>query len=390
MEDLVLKSESLLNEIERDLEMPRIKRNLSQIIYAGNQLWNRTVGQSANRDASEVRASVLLGPSGYDYPKVSRNLDNLVSRAVKHYGALSNQATQPVLRGTDIKGFVRYERENAIIKIIEETKNYVKDQVEKSYWDTVQDSWKKDRLDLLNLISSVDLENKDMFSQDFRSSTRMTNLSKPDATPSISSINQTMGDDDILKMAVERENLGQLEEAVELYDSISKYDKVLKILIMLLSEVMSGIKTDAAEKTRLENFAFRIANKYCEPQVDLPQDLAGTFYLLLDLMTFFNYYNANLYGEALETIYKLKILPATQKEVEVKSRQFNRYPVEIRLNIPDILMATMNMLYASYKEQASLDVKEKAKALITFSGMIQYRLPSDAIARMLELEVLIN
>jgi nuclear pore complex protein Nup93 len=153
---------------------------------------------------------------------------------------------------------------------------------------------------------------------------------------------------------------------------------------------MSGIKTDEAEKTRLENLAFKIANKYCEPQIDLPQESAGTFYLLLDLMTFFNYYRTNLYAEALDTIYKLKILPATQKEVEVKSRQFNRYPVEIRLNIPDILMATMNMLYASYKEQPSLEVKDKAKALITFSGMIQYRLPSDAIARMLELEVLIN
>jgi hypothetical protein len=389
MEDLVLKSESLLNEIERDLEMPRIKRNLSQIIYAGNQLWNRTVGQSANRDASEVRASVLLGISGYDYPKVSRNLDNLVSRAVKHYGALTNQANQPVLRGTDIKGFVRYERENAIIKIIEETKTFVKEQVEKSYWDTVQDSWKRDRLDLLNLISSVDLANKDIFATEPKSSTRMTNLSKLDTTTSIN-LSQTMGDEDIIKVAAEREAAGQFEEAVELYDSISKYDKVLKILIMLLSEVMSGIKTDVAEKTRIEELAFKIANKYCEPQIELPQDTAGTFYLLLDLMTFFNYYRTNLYSEALDTIYKLKILPATQKEVEVKSRQFNRYPVEIRLNIPDILMATMNMLYESYKEQPSLEVKEKAKALMTFSGMIQYRLPSDAIARMLELEVLIN
>lgn len=389
MEDLVLKSESLLNEIERDLEMPRIKRNLSQIIHAGNQLWNRTVGQSANRDASEVRASVLLGPSGYDYPKVSRNLDNLVTRAVKHYGALSNQATQPVLRGTDIKGFVRYERENAIIKIIEETKTFVKDQVEKSYWDTVQESWKRDRLDLLNLISSVDLANKDIFASDFKSSTRITNLSKPDFSTSFN-INQTVGDEDVLKVAAEREASGQFEEAVELYDSISKYDKVLKILIMLLSEVMSGIKTDADEKTRIENLAFKIANKYCEPNIDLPRDTAGTFYLLLDLMTFFNYYRTNLYSEALDTIYKLKLLPATQKEVDVKSSQFSRYPVEIRLNIPDILMATMNMLYASYKEQPSLEVKDKAKALITFSGMIQYRLPSDAIARMLELEVLIN
>lgn len=131
------------------------------------------------------------------------------------------------------------------------------------------------------------------------------------------------------------------------------------------------------------------ANRYCEPQVDLPREIAGTFYLLLDLTTFFDYYHSNQYNEALDTIHKLKILPQSQAEAEAKSREFNRYPEEIRRNISDILMATMNILYTTYKEQPSIDIKQKATALITFSGLIQYRLQSDTIARIIELEVLI-
>ena len=877
-------------EIDRDLEMPRIRRNLSQLLEAGNQLWNRTVGASANRDASEVRASVLLGARGYDYQKVSRNLDSLVSRAVKNYGTLSNQATQPVLRETDIQGFLKNERENAILQVIEEIKSVSKEQVEKQYWHTVMKEWEREKLELLNSISGAGLEGNDIditsdmtmqpnniisisrrdvspyssfnqsrmrpdisissppfversihnvvdaktaksnmdyaeivyakcimnyvdevvassarpdlvinfinnilkevtetnisdlwdtvssiisccdpirsgtdaiklrqslpFQVKFLISSRrllerkyreyaevtvhghlnkvdisdskacytlMKNflgLKSPDWLSNITVLNNTISDlggnsddgiiegrpvwnfiwhclraglieaaievaqksrdpfisdefveilrvynenedkrlplklenqlrlnykrtisksndvykkavfnvlascdltfveasdriedylwlrlcqvrfdhsvlefdelvaplqqstpvkttapqaliasnkltlpqlqslmseelgeahfnaqenplsffkilfltgqfeqaieflfrfqrfkshavhvaivlnevgllvkpdlylslpilskaaaansisgaikslnftnilirytkkfahqnttealyyyyllrncttptkenlfvthvselvretrdfdnllgyindfgrirgvidrfhldvDDIVsKVAEDCEHSGQYEDAVKLYDSTSKYGKVLEILTKLLSEVLPGRKSDKSERGKLENLALKIANRYCEPEINAPREIAGTFYLLLDLMTFFNYYHSNQYAEALDTIHKLKLLPFNQSEVEVKSREFNKYPEDIRRNISDILLATMNMLHTTYKEQPSLEIRQKAKALITFSGMIQYRMPCDAIARLIELEVLIN
>lgn len=402
MEELVLNSERLAMGIDRDLEMPRLKRNLSQLLSAGDQLWNRTVRTSANRDASEVRASVLLGARGYDYQKVSRNLDNLVARAVKNYGALSNQTTQPVLRETDIKGFVRYERENSIINIIEETKTVIRDQVEKLYWDTVQSSWKKDRLESLDTISSLDLEGNEInYDHDLTMATGITNLTRfnqfrgdkiTSSTPFVKRANTTeqKSAEEITKNALECELTGQYDEAVKLYDSISNYEKVLQILTMLLSEVLPSANSAESERSKLEELAIKIANRYCEPHVDVPRELAGTFYLLVDLMTFFDSYHSKQYKEALEIMHKLKILPFNPSEVEAKSREFNRYPEEIRRNISDILMATMDMLYSTYKELPSPDLKLKAKAIITFAGMIQYKLPSNTIARMIELEVLIN
>lgn len=882
MEELVHQSERLAMEVNQDLEMPRIKRNLSQLLEAGNQLWNRTVGLSANRDASEVRASVLLGTRGYDYQKVTRNLDSLVSRGVKHFGALSNQSTQPVLQETDIQGFLKNERENAILQVVDEIKTVSKEQVENQYWHTVTKEWDREKLELLNSISASTQEGNDVEASadltsstnlggrpdsTFFSSTRLKNESstsplaimeksiynivdskasrsnmdyieiiyakcimhyidrivssstRPDIVQELianilrditeinindlwdtvasiisccdpmrsgvdpikfrqslpfqvkfvmssrrllerkyrefaettvhgslnkidmdakscyilmknflslkspswlsnitvlnsvtsdfnsnsddgaieghpvwsfiwhclragmvdaaievaqrsrvpfisgefvdilrvynenedkklplkmenqlrlnykrsisksndvykkavynvlascdltfveasdriedylwlrlcqvkfdhsmndyddltpiqqstpvkttppqalitsnkltlpqlqSLISEELGeahfnaqenplsffkvlfltgqfeqaieflfrfqrfrshsvhvaiamneigllvkpelylslpilskaasasatsgaikslnyanilirytkkfasqnttealyyyyllrncttptrdnlfvtyvselvretrdfdnllgyindfgrirgvidrfnldvDDIVSKVAEDCENHGQYEDAVKLYDSTSRYGKVLEILIKLLSEVLPGRKSDKSERDKLENLALKIANRYCEPEINAPRDVAGTFYLLLDLMTFFNYYHSNQYNEALDTIHKLKLLPFTLSEVEVKARDFNKYPEEIRRNISDILLASMNMLYVTYKEQPSLDIKQKAKALITFSGMIQYRMPCDAIARLIELEVLIN
>lgn len=877
MDDLVLQSERLAMEINQDLEMPRIKRNLSQLIEAGNQLWNRTVGVSANRDASEVRASVLLGSRGYDYQKVSRNLDNLVSRGVKNYSALTNQSTQPALGETDIQGFLKSEREKALLQVIDEIKTVSEDQVEKNYWNTVMKNWGKEKLELLNSISGSTYEAADIDSvndttinskldssfnhsihskfrnditissppplversmhnlvdpknaksnmdyteivyakciinyvdqvvslparpdlinifidnvlreiteanindlwdtvssiiscydspkirsdpiklrqslnfqlkfvmgarsllerkyREFAETTVHGSMNKADSDPdscyslmknflslkspswlsNITALNGTLStsgcftddgsveghsvwtfiwhclragmvdaavevaakcnnsfireefievlqeyakngdrrlpprmeeklrlnyklavsksndvykkavynllascdltfvdaadriedylwlrlcqvrfqhslseyddstsqqftpiktaapqslittnkltlpqlqtlmseelgeahfnamenplsffkilfltgqfeqaveflfrfprfkshavhiaialneagilvkpelylslpilskaapstttsgaikslnftnillrytkkfapqnttealyyyyllrncttpskenlfvtyvselvretrdfdnllgyindfgrirgvidrfnldyEDIVSKVAEDCENTGQYEDAVKLYDSISRYGKVLEILIKLLSEVLPKRK---AERDKLENLALKIANRYCEPSINAPREVAGTFYLLLDLMTFFNYYHANQYSEALDTIQKLKLLPFTSAEVEKKAQNFNNYPEEIRRNISEILLATMNMLFIIYKDQPSQDIKQKAQALITFSGMIQYRMPCDTIARLIELEVLIN
>lgn len=857
MEDLVHQSERLAMEINRDLEMPRIKRNLSQLLEAGNQLWNRTVGTSANRDASEVRASVLLGSRGYDYQKVSRNLDNLVSRGHKHYSASANQSTLPAIRETDIQGFLKAERESAIVQVIDEIKAVSKEQVEKQYWHTVMKEWEKEKLDLLNSINGpnqetndidlttdmnlsssminrhdgstiygtrfrsmndttmistspfvdakaaksnmdykeiiyakcimnyvdqvvlassarsdlisefidnilkevtetsitdlwdtvssiisccdpgrygtdptklrqslsfqvkfvmssrgllerkyreyaettvhgclnkvdtdakscytlmknflslkspswlcnitdldravngmggnsddgtieghpvwnfiwhclragmveaaieVALKSRDQFiSEEFTEILRIYNESENKRLPlkienqlrlnykrSVSKSNdiykkavynvlascdltfveaseriedylwlrlcqvrfdhssteyddiipiqqstpvkttapqallssnkltlaqlqtlmsEELGeahfnaqenplsffkvlfltgqfeqaieflfrfqrlkshsvhvaialnevgllinpikslsytniilrytkkfaaqnttealyyyyllrncttptkenlfvtcvselvretrdfdnllgyindfgrirgvidkfhldvDDIVSKVAEDCENCGLYDDAVKLYDSTSRYGKVLEILTKLLSEVLPGRSTEKSEREKLENLALKIANRYCEPEINAPREIAGKFYLLLDLMTFFNYYHSNQYGEALDIIQKLKLLPFTLSEVEVKAREFNKYPEEIRRNISEILLATMNMLYTTYKEQPSVDIRQKAKALITFSGMIQYRMPCDAVARLIELEVLIN
>ena len=52
----------------------------------------------------------------------------------------------------------------------------------------------------------------------------------------------------------------------------------------------------------------------------------------------------------LQTIIKLNVLPFRNADIDAKVNQFSRYSEEIRRNIPDILLATMNILYFQYKD----------------------------------------
>jgi nuclear pore complex protein Nup93 len=80
---------------------------------------------------------------------------------------------------------------------------------------------------------------------------------------------------------------------------------------------------------------------------------------------------------------------------------------ELRRNIPDILLATMNILFTKYKQsktatpgrgvgqdggrQRHLEtLRDQAKSIITFAGMIPYRMPGDTNARLVQMEVLMN
>lgn len=76
----------------------------------------------------------------------------------------------------------------------------------------------------------------------------------------------------------------------------------------------------------------------------------ATFYLLLDLLTFFSYYQKQAFNDALDTIEKLKIVPFKNAEIDLKVAEFSQLPEEIRHNIPEVLIASMNILYAQYKE----------------------------------------
>ena len=64
-------------------------------------------------------SSLLLGSKGYDIQKVSQKLESL--SAAKTFEPL-----EPV-RDTDIQGFLKNERENALLSAIEQTRKNVSD-----------------------------------------------------------------------------------------------------------------------------------------------------------------------------------------------------------------------------------------------------------------------
>ncbi|XP_052817034.1 nuclear pore complex protein Nup93-like [Mya arenaria] len=216
----------------------------------------------------------------------------------------------------------------------------------------------------------------------------------------------------IEKVANDTENKGSFEDAVKLYDLAKKPEKVLELLNKLLSQVVSQTPSNQSSRDRLKNLAVGVAERYRSGGVaESVRSSSNSFYLILDLVTFFDLYHSGQMEDALEIIRQLHLLPLTTDAVEHKVNTFRNYTEEVRRCLPDVLLATMNVLHHQFKaarntapqsplvrgrnedggKETYLNyLRSQAKALIMFAGMLPYRLPGDTYTRLVQVEVLMN
>uniref|UniRef100_A0A3B3QGC9 Nuclear pore complex protein Nup93 n=1 Tax=Paramormyrops kingsleyae TaxID=1676925 RepID=A0A3B3QGC9_9TELE len=211
----------------------------------------------------------------------------------------------------------------------------------------------------------------------------------------------------ISKVALEAENKGLFEEAVKLYELAKNPDKVLELMNKLLSPVIAQVSAPQSNKERLKNMALAIADRYRSQGVAAEKSVDSTFYLLLDLTTFFDEYHAGHIDRAYDVMERLKLLPLSQDSVEERVAAFRNFSDEVRHNLSEVLLATMNILFTQYKrlkgaaagtpgrpqrsvEDRDSQLRSQARVLITFAGMIPYRMAGDTNARLVQMEVLMN
>ncbi|XP_057349188.1 nuclear pore complex protein Nup93 isoform X3 [Manis pentadactyla] len=209
------------------------------------------------------------------------------------------------------------------------------------------------------------------------------------------------------KVASVAENKGLFEEAAKLYDLAKNADKVLELMNKLLSPVVPQISAPQSNKERLKNMALSIAERYRAQGISANKFVDSTFYLLLDLITFFDEYHSGHIDRAFDIIDRLKLVPLNQESVEERVAAFRNFSDEIRHNLSEVLLATMNILFTQFKrlkgtspssasrpqrviEDRDSHLRSQARALITFAGMIPYRTSGDTNARLVQMEVLMN
>lgn len=149
LDDLLHRAEQLTASIDGNLEMPRIERNLKQLLDAGDQMWARTAA-SASKDVSDVRASVLLGSKGFDLQKVTQQLDSL--NTMKKVTSVQVEAVSD----SDIKGFLKKEYENAIVKNIETVRSSTIEASDNFYLNFIQKEWEDQKTRILNALVGPD------------------------------------------------------------------------------------------------------------------------------------------------------------------------------------------------------------------------------------------
>lgn len=213
----------------------------------------------------------------------------------------------------------------------------------------------------------------------------------------------------IIEMVAEdSEEKGMFEDSVKLYDLARNHEKVVELLCKLLAQVVAQAAVAESRRERLHRLAVSIAKRYKTEGHTASQDTTSTFFLLLDIMTFFDLFHVKKYDEAIDIITKIKIVPFSQSEIDLMVSTFRLLTDEVRRNIPDILLASMTILVTQYKQSKSgtpgrgfggqdggwqrylESLRDRAKALITFAGMIPYRMPGDMNARLVHMEVLMN
>ncbi|XP_046606302.1 nuclear pore complex protein Nup93-like isoform X1 [Neodiprion virginianus] len=142
--ELLRSAEQLSAAVEGNGELPQVERNLRQILEASNELWSR-VTQPSSQD-NQVQAHLLLGSRGVDLPQISQKLNSLSARR-------TFEPLDPVA-DTDIVSYLRNEKENAILSIIEQVH---KDTFELNRVQQLQHmlgEWKQMRYEIMNAMTA--------------------------------------------------------------------------------------------------------------------------------------------------------------------------------------------------------------------------------------------
>lgn len=103
-------------------------------------------------------------------------------------------------------------------------------------------------------------------------------------------------------MARDSESKGLHEDAVHLYELARDDHKVMELLCRLLSGKIAQPAVIESESWRVQNRALAVAQRLKNAGSLLP-DIAATFFLLLDLGTFFSLYHEEKHNEAFEVCF---------------------------------------------------------------------------------------
>lgn len=211
-------------------------------------------------------------------------------------------------------------------------------------------------------------------------------------------------------VAQDSEKKGLHEDAVKLYDLAKNHEKVVALLNQLLSQVVHQAESGSgSQRGRVLELATAVALRFkTHGHNTLPHN-AATLHLLLDLSTFFDLYHKEKYTDALEVLKRLHIIALRTDEVETRVNGVSAYCSEVRYVLPHVLLAAMTTTHRLYRmpvpqpsTQTSFNtsalspspafkhLKEQARAIVTFAGMIPMRLHSEINARLVQLEALIN
>eukprot|EP00800_Vazella_pourtalesii_P018101 TRINITY_DN5719_c0_g1_i5.p1 TRINITY_DN5719_c0_g1~~TRINITY_DN5719_c0_g1_i5.p1 ORF type:complete len:601 (+),score=160.69 TRINITY_DN5719_c0_g1_i5:167-1969(+) len=211
--------------------------------------------------------------------------------------------------------------------------------------------------------------------------------------------------DVINQVARRSENQGLVIDAIKLFDLAGNHHKVLELLNNSMSQLITSTQGQReTDKQQTIQYAYSLADRFKQTGHNATREKCATFYLLLDLNQFYENLKLGHFDISLEIMERLDIFPLKQ-EVTVDSSisKFHTLEEEVRRCVPDTIIATMISIHNLFKQtqqlisqsavpsnqqlrQDNLLLQEKARKLVTYAGMLPYKLTGDMSARLVQLE----
>uniref|UniRef100_A0A6B2EA94 Nuclear pore protein n=1 Tax=Phlebotomus kandelakii TaxID=1109342 RepID=A0A6B2EA94_9DIPT len=198
---------------------------------------------------------------------------------------------------------------------------------------------------------------------------------------------------------------GVFESAIKMYDLAENHEQVLNYTSVLLSQVVNQPGKRGSLRERIQLVARDIKERYVIDEIKCDPKTVSTFIILFDLLKFFDEFHEKKHQMALETLAKIGLVPFTMADLDNCLRNFKELRVEVCKVFPDILLATMDILYTQYRDikskssQTSFNaagenpltrLREQAKALTSMGATIPYRMPGDVNNQLVQTEILMH
>ncbi|XP_055914053.1 nuclear pore complex protein Nup93-1-like [Eupeodes corollae] len=198
---------------------------------------------------------------------------------------------------------------------------------------------------------------------------------------------------------------GMFEDAIKMFDIAGMQGQALRYISILLSQVVHQSSKKGSLRERLQVLASDFSDRLRGNKIECEPQIIATFNLLNELVQFFDFYHEKKYHLALEVLANTKLVPMSMNDLEDSINNFKRIGGEICKVYPDILLATMDILYSQYKsirgkegggfidsgrDRQLAHLREKAKALTNMAATVPYRMPGDTNNRLVQTEILMH
>lgn len=107
---------------------------------------------------------------------------------------------------------------------------------------------------------------------------------------------------------------------------------------------------DGSLRNRIHSRVRELYSRYSSEGFKCPPNIVASFTALKDLLVFFDHYHAKKYTMALKTLTDLQLVPLRIEELDERVSNFKKLNVDVCKVLPDVLLATMNVLFEQYQK----------------------------------------